>query len=91
MKKEKEDLIRRLEEEKIAKEERDRLSIEENEQKSTVARLAEQLHRSLEAILKREDWERYASTETNYIEVSSKREVNRFIYEFKERIDKVDF
>jgi hypothetical protein len=80
---------RKLEEERLALEEVERLIVEETTLRPWKMEYEEKLTTQLNFMNEKEDWEKYSNCKEGYINIRKEKELNGFIYEFKERCDSV--
>ena len=71
----------------MAKEELERLEIEESKLEVGNRNYEESLQLCLKRKIDDEDWKRYSSCDEGYINVRKEKDLNGFIYDFKERCD----
>lgn len=81
--------LKKLEDERLAKEELERLTIEESKLEVSKRNYEESLQLCMKRTIEDEDWKRYSSCEEGYINVRKEKDLNGFIYDFKERCDHV--
>jgi len=81
--------VKKLEDERLSKEELDRLTAEESKLEVPKRNYEETLQMCLKNKIEEEDWERYSNCDEGYINVRKEKDLNGFIYDFKERCDSV--
>lgn len=81
--------LKKLEDERLAKEEFERLIIEESKLEVSKRNFEESLNLCMKRKIEDEDWKRYSSCDEGYINVRKEKDLNGFIYDFKERCDYV--
>lgn len=79
--------LKKEEEERLAIEELNRLAEEETKLQPWKRQYEEKLSNSLSAMNEDEEWNRYSFCEDRYINVRREKDLNGFVYEFKERCD----
>jgi len=79
--------LKKLEDEHAANEELHRLAFEENNLQPWKRNYEESLISSLKSMVEDEEWNKYAFCENRYINIRKEKDLNGFIYEFKERCD----
>jgi hypothetical protein len=81
--------LKKIEDERLAQEEFDRLAQEENNLMKWNRDVEKELMLSLNGINRKEDWANYSSCLPGYINVRKEKDLTGFIYEFKEGSDSV--
>lgn len=81
--------MKKEEEERKAREEIERLKDEEKVLRPWREEYEKQISEQLRKMYEKEDWENYSYCKEGYINVRSEKEINGFIYEFKQRCDSV--
>lgn len=79
--------LKKLEDERLAKEELERLTDEESKLEVFKRNYEETLQACLKHKIEEEDWKRYSQCDEGYINVRKEKDLNGFIYDFKERCD----
>jgi hypothetical protein len=82
--------MRLEEEERKANEEIERLKNEEKSLRPWRDEYEKQIGEQLSKMKEKEDWDKYSNCKEGYINVNSEKELNGFIYEFKQRCDSVN-
>lgn len=83
--------LKKLEDERLAKEEYERLIIEESKLEVWKRQTEETLLKCLDKNIADEDWKKYSNCDEGYINVRKEKDLNGFIYDFKERCDYVNY
>jgi hypothetical protein len=82
--------LKKLEDERLAKEELERLEFEEKKLEISKRNYEDKLQSCLKKTIEEEDWKRYSNCDEGYINVRKEKDLNGFIYDFKERCDSVN-
>jgi len=82
--------MRLEEEERKANEEIERLKMEEKSLRPWRDEYEKQIADQLSKMKEKEDWDKYSNCKEGYINVNCEKELNGFIYEFKQRCDSVN-
>ncbi len=77
--------LKEIEDKKRAEEELNRLSIEEKKLQPWKITLEEKVSQSLNSMIDDNDWNSYSFCEEGYINVRKEKDLNGFIYDFKEK------
>ena len=83
--------MKKLEDERLAKEEHERLIVEESKLEVWKRNYEEILQNCIKQNMENEDWNKYSDCHEGYINVRKEKDLNGFIYDFKERCDSVKF
>jgi hypothetical protein len=83
--------LKKLEDERLAKEEFDRLIIEEAKLEVTNREKEEHFMNCLKKKIDEEDWIKYSTCEQGYLNIRKEKDLNGYIYDFKERCDHVSY
>jgi hypothetical protein len=83
--------LKEIEDKKRAEEELDRLSIEEKKLETWKINLEEKISQSLVSMIEDNDWNSYSFCEEGYINVRKEKDLNGFIYDFKEKCTNFNF
>ncbi len=81
--------MKKEEDERKAREEIERLKQEEKALRPWRDEYERQISEQLRKMNEKEDWGNYSFCKEGYINVRSEKEINGFIYEFKQRCDSV--
>ena len=83
--------LKKLEDERLEKEEFKRLILEEEKLEVTKRENEEYLIGCLNKKMEEEDWIKYSTCEQGYLNIRKEKDLNGYIYDFKERCDHVSF
>lgn len=79
--------LKKLEDERLSNEELERLTVEESKLEVSKRNYEESLLLCLKQKIEDEDWKRYSYCDEGYINVRKEKDLNGFVYDFKERCD----
>jgi hypothetical protein len=79
--------LKKLEDERLAKEEFERLIVEEEKLNIWKRNNEDLFNNCLNRKIEDEDWKKYSNCDEGYINVRKEKDLNGFIYDFKERCD----